>query len=108
LREAKSAIRAAAGVPSAPLRWRAVAAYPVLSSVVLVFVLIGTQAQVIAGLASAAAQAGDPDRARHLLALALIAESPEISSGIEGVSHFFPSAIRGAGAMFISAYKAGA
>ena len=41
MREAKSAIRAAAGVPSAPLRWRAVAAYPVLSTVVLVFALIG-------------------------------------------------------------------
>ena len=66
------------------------------------------QVRALAGLASAAAQAGDPDRARHLLALALIAESPEISSGIEGVSHFFPSAIRGAGGMFISAYKAGA
>jgi hypothetical protein len=68
----------------------------------------GAQAQALAGLASAAAQAGEPDRARHLQALALIAESPEISSGIEGVSQFFPSAIRGAGGMFISAYKAGA
>jgi hypothetical protein len=65
-------------------------------------------AQALAELASAAAQAGDPDRSRHLLALALSAESAEIRSWIEGVSHFFPSAIRGAGDVFISAYKTGA
>ena len=66
------------------------------------------QAWVLAEVASAAARAGDPDRARHLLALALSAESPEIGSWIEGVSRFFPSAIRGAGGVFISAYKTGA
>ena len=66
------------------------------------------QARALAELASAAAQAGDPDRARHLLALALSGESPEIGWWIEGVSHLFSSAIRGAGDVFISAYKTGA
>src|SRR5207245_2342701 len=62
------------------------------------------QARALTELASAAARAGDPDRARRLLALALSAESGEIRSWVEGVSHFFPSAIRGAGDVFISAY----
>jgi hypothetical protein len=68
---------------------------------------VGSGAGSLNALASAAAQAGDPDRARRLLALALSAESPEIGSWVEGVSHFFPSVIRGAGDVFISAYKTG-
>jgi len=63
-------------------------------------------ARALTELADAAAQAGDPDRARHLLALTLSMESPEIP-GIEVVSQFFPSAVRGAGGVFVSAYKAG-
>ena len=65
------------------------------------------QAQALAQLAGAAAQAGDPDRARHLMALALSVESSAIDSWIEGVSRLFPSAIRGAGDVFIDAYKTG-
>ena len=64
------------------------------------------QARALAELARAAAQAGDPDRARHLLALALSVDSSEIP-GIEVVSQFFPSVVRGAGGVFVSAYKAG-
>jgi Trypsin-like peptidase domain len=63
------------------------------------------RARALAELASAAARVGDPDRARHLLALALITESPSTHSWIEGVSHHFPSAIRGAGDVFMGAYK---
>ena len=67
----------------------------------------GDQAQALAAVARAAAQAGDPDRARRLMALALSADSSEIRWWIDGVSHLFPSAIRGAGDVFISAYKTG-
>ena len=65
------------------------------------------QARALAQLATAAAQAGHPDRARHLLALTLSVESPEIP-GIDVVSQFFPSAVRGAAGVFVSAYRAGA
>jgi hypothetical protein len=64
------------------------------------------QVQALAELATATARVGDPDRARHLLALMLSVESPEIR-GIDVVSQFFPSAVRGAGAVFVSAYRAG-
>jgi hypothetical protein len=56
-------------------------------------------------LAASTAQAGDPDRARYLLALALSTESSEIC-GIDVVSRFFPSAIRNAVGVFVDAYKA--
>jgi hypothetical protein len=65
------------------------------------------QARALAELATAAAQAGHPDRARHLLALTLSVESPEIP-GIDVVSQFFPSAVRGAAGVFVNAYRAGA
>jgi hypothetical protein len=63
------------------------------------------QAWALAALAGAAAHVGDLDRARHLLALALSMDSPEIRWRIEQVSRLFPSAIRGAGDVFESAYK---
>ena len=58
-------------------------------------------------LARELAQAGDPDRAQRLLVLALSADSPQIRWWIEGVSHLFPSAIRGAGEVLVSAFKPG-
>lgn len=64
------------------------------------------QTLAIIELARAAAQASSPDRAQRLLALALSAESPwPLSRAIEVVSHVFPSAIRGAGHVFMNAYK---
>jgi hypothetical protein len=73
------------------------------------------QASALTKLASGVAQAGDTNRAWHLLALALSTDStdpdssmPESYSSIEEVSHLFPSVIRAAGAVFISAYTAGA
>ena len=65
----------------------------------------GEQTRALTELASAAIQVGDPDRARHLLALALTVDSPEIRWQIEGVTHLFPSAIKGSAQMFARAYK---
>ena len=64
--------------------------------------------QAFTGLAVASAQVGDPDRARHLLALALSGEELQIYPWIGTVARFFPSIIRDAGDMFLSAYRAGA
>jgi len=61
--------------------------------------------QALAELASAIAQAGDLDRARDLLALALSADSPEIIWWIEAVTEYFPDVIAGAGPMFLTAYQ---
>ena len=63
------------------------------------------QARALIELATEAAQAGHPDRACHLLALVLSGEEPEIRWWTETVARFFPSIIRDAGDMFLSAYK---
>ena len=67
----------------------------------------GTRAQLLTQVARMAFQNGDPDRAQHLLAQALTVEPPQIQWCIEGVSRLFPSAIRGAGDVFLSAYETG-
>jgi hypothetical protein len=62
------------------------------------------QAQALTGLAAAAAQAGDQDRARHLLALMLVMDL----SGtwwIKTVLQLFPSVAAGAWDVLASAYS---
>jgi hypothetical protein len=66
------------------------------------------QARVLADLAVAAAEARDLERARHLLALAISAETPEIRFWVGTVSGLFPSVIRNAGDVFLSVYTEGA
>ncbi len=63
------------------------------------------QAGALTQLATVAAQAGDADRTRHLLALAISMDAREIGSWAGTVSRLFPSAIRDAGDVFLSAYR---
>jgi Trypsin-like peptidase domain len=63
------------------------------------------QARALSLLATEAAQAAHHDRARHLLTLSISGEDPEIRWWIETVARFYPSIIREAGKMFLSAYK---
>jgi hypothetical protein len=63
------------------------------------------QAQALTELASAVAHVGDLAHARHLWALALGADSPEVISRVEPMSRCFPAVIRGAGGVFLSAFK---
>ena len=64
------------------------------------------QAGALTQLATVAAQAGDADRTRHLLALATSADAREIGAWVGTVSRFFPSVIKDAGDVFLSAYRA--
>src|SRR5262249_42044616 len=66
----------------------------------------GDEARALAELATAAAQAGDAARARRLLALANTVETPGILWLVETVPRLFPSVIRNACDVFLSAYKA--
>ena len=54
-----------------------------------------------------AAQAGDPGRARDLLALALSADSPEIVWWMEALTECFPDVVRHTGHMFLTALVPG-
>jgi hypothetical protein len=56
-------------------------------------------------LAGAVARAGDLDRARNLLALALSADSPEIVWWMEALTEWFPDVISGARNMFLAAFE---
>ena len=64
------------------------------------------QAGALTQLATVAAQAGDADRTRHLLALATSADTREIGAWAGTVSRLFPSVIKDAGDVFLSAYRA--
>jgi hypothetical protein len=58
-------------------------------------------------LARAVAQAGDPDRARDLLALALSTDSPEIVWWMEALTECFPDVVRDVRDMFLMALVPG-
>ena len=62
----------------------------------------GTVSGALAELARAVAQAGDPGRARDLLALALSADSPEIVWWMEALTECFPDVVRDVGHMFLT------
>jgi hypothetical protein len=64
------------------------------------------QARTLCRLAQAAIIGGKPDHARRRLALAIIAETPDISSWMEVVARLFPAVIQDAADMFLEAYKA--
>ena len=66
------------------------------------------QAEALTELAAAAAQAGDIDHARRLLAHTVMLETSKIRWLVAAVSRLFPSVIRDAGDVFLGAYKAGA
>ena len=63
------------------------------------------QAWALNIVALAAAKTGDSARTRHLLALALGAESTEIHWWVETVSRFFPSAIKDAWDVLVNAFQ---
>jgi uncharacterized membrane-anchored protein len=63
------------------------------------------QARSLAALATVAAQTGDLDRARHLLAVAVSLDVREIRSWAGTVSRLFPPVIREAGDVFLRAYR---
>jgi Trypsin-like peptidase domain len=63
------------------------------------------QARALTQLATIAAQAGDADRTRHLLALATSADAREIGAWAGTVSRLFPSVIKDAGDVLLSAYR---
>jgi Trypsin-like peptidase domain len=65
------------------------------------------QAQALTGLATTIAEAGNLERALHLLAVALSIGAPEIGWWIGTVTRLFPSAVRAAGSVFMSAYQTG-
>jgi hypothetical protein len=63
------------------------------------------QAETLTQLATIAAQAGDEDRTRHLLALAISVNTREIGSWAGMMSLLFPSVIKNAGDVFRTVYR---
>jgi len=62
------------------------------------------QAEALAGLATVASQAGEPERARRLMALALSLETREIGWLVGVVARLFPQVIKDAGDVFLNVY----
>jgi hypothetical protein len=62
------------------------------------------QVEALAGLATVASQAGDPDRARRLMALALSLETRETGWLVGVVARLFPQVIKDAGDVFLNVY----
>jgi hypothetical protein len=70
-------------------------------SVAALIAVVSVDAAEIVALARAVARAGDPDRARDLLALST--DSPEIVWWMEALTECFPDVVRDVGHMFLTA-----